>query len=378
MYFGLRFYYSSVDIIVSESQPKPHIFTSKQLDAYDTGKRFIRQIKQDVQTLSDSNMGGENMEWKTGGNFLLLQGTDDVYVYCHPSHASCSEVKYSHFEPQLIFESEIEHKLLEREVAICACEHTNHYRLQPFFLDNYRLIDFYNLQSDDSATQLSTELRATEIAIENGEEIRDSEFVHPIGLVNNWDESDWIKRLHIGIKKTFKVDATCGAEKMAFNQILPSLKVGSFLDQECFIFRGLPDIIIRRNTIVISATASVGDDCTDSSDEEATVENSWQGLTLKGCDDSSPAEKLGELVSGLHILLVAKIMRKVHKKKCFQRKFQVKGLMLDKAIQTVMCTLSVDLTHSGTPLYIKLRDYMGSGTLDSKSLCYLIRILTTK
>ena len=174
------------------------------------------------------------------------------------------------------------------------------------------------------------------------------------------------------------MDAICGAEKTTFNQILQPLKVGSFIDQECFIFRGLPDIIVCKNTIVISATASVGDDCTDSSDEEATVENSWQKPPLKGCDSFSPAEKLGELVSGLHILLVAKIMRKVHKKKCFQRKFQVKGLMLDKAIQTVMCTLSVDLTHSGAPLYIKLRDYMGSGTLDSKSLCYLIRILTTK
>ena len=69
------------------------------------------------------------MEWKTGGNFLLLQGTDDVYVYCHPSHASCSEVKYSHFEPQLIFESEIEHKLLEMPYApvsipiTIACNH---------------------------------------------------------------------------------------------------------------------------------------------------------------------------------------------------------------------------------------------------------------
>ena len=377
MYFGLHFYYSSIDIIVSESQPKPHLFTSKQLDAFDTGKRFIRQIKQDVQTLRESNTGGESMEWKTGGYFRLLQGTDDVYVYRHPSHASCSKVKFSHIEPQLAFESETEHKLLEREIAVCACEHTDHYRLQPFFLDNCRLIDYYNLQTDDNATQLSTELRAIDTAIENGEEIRDSEFIRPIGLVNNWDENDWTKRLHIGIKKTFKMDATCGAEKTAFNQILQFLKVGSFLDKECFIFRGLPDIIIRKNTIVASAsaTASVSDDCTDSSGEEATVENSWQRPTHKGCDDYSPAEKLGELVSGLHILLVAKIMRKVHKKKLFHRKFQVKGVMLDKATQTVMCTLSVDLTQNGAPLCIKLTDYMG--TLDSKSLCYLIRPLTT-
>jgi hypothetical protein len=381
MYFGLRLYYSSIDIVVSESQPKPRIVTSRLVENHsDTGKKLIRRIKQDVQTCSAINLGGERVEWKQGGYFRLLQDTNDVYVYHHPSHALCSKVNFSQLEPVLSFELETEHKLLDGEVAVCACEHANHYHLQPFFLDNCRLIKYYSLMADDDAMQLLTELRAIDNAITKGEEINDSEFICPTrATVNNWDDSDWTKRLHIGIKKTFQVDTACGVEKTNFIQILNFLKVGSFLDRECFIFRGFPDIIIRRNGIVISA--SINDDCTESSDEEATDENTWPRpactLSLKGSDDFAPAERLGELVSGLHILLVAKIMRKVHKKKNFRRKFQVKGIMLDKVTQSVSCTLSVDLTHSGAPLYIKLRDYMGSRTLDSKSLCYLIRTLTS-
>ena len=66
-------------------------------------------------------------------------------------------------------------------------------------------------------------------------------------------------------------------------------------------------------------------------------------LARERVNDQSPAEKLGQLVAGLYILLVAKIMRKVHKKKEFRREFQVKEVPIDKANVTVMCTLCGDL-----------------------------------
>ena len=375
MYFGLHFYYSSIDIMISNGRSTPSVLRIPELEEYEKGKEFIRWIKGDVLTLKQYKVAGEKMEWKHGGYCRLLQGTNDVYVYHHPSHASCSKVKFSHIEPVLFFESETEHKLLEKEIAIHSCDHTNHYRLQPFFLDNYRLIEYYNNMqtNDDEATQLLTELNAVEDGFEKGEMMKDSEFNRPGGLVNNWDEDHWTRRLHIGIKKTFKVETCCGAEKMEFDEVLIFLKVRSFLDKDCFMFRGLPDIIIHRKGLVLSAGASVSD-VSDSSEEESTVENTWQRPILKGYDDISPAEKLGELLSGLYILLVAKIMRKVYKKREFRRKFQVKGVMLNKAAQTVLCTLSVDLTRSGAQLSVILRDYMG--TLDSKLLCYLIRALT--
>ena len=117
---------------------------------------------------------------------------------------------------------------------------------------------------------------------------------------------------------------------------------------------------------------SVGD---SSSDEESTLENSWQRIsTLKGSDIDSPPAQLGEVVAGLYILLIAKILRKI--KQELHRKFQVKGLLLDKRAVSVECSLSVDLSSSGARLNVKLIDYMG--IYDSKSLCYLIRAITGK
>ena len=121
--------------------------------------------------------------------------------------------------------------------------------------------------------------------------------------------------------------------------------------------------------------ASVGASDSSHGDSSDEVENYWQRSQLKGSTEFDSAEKLGELLSGLHILLVAKIMRKVHNKKEFRWIFQVKGLLLDKSAVTVLCIFSVDLTSSGAQLSVALSDYMG--TLDSTSLCYLVRALTS-
>ena len=150
----------------------------------------------------------------------------------------------------------------------------------------------------------------------------------------------------------------------------------SFVDQQCFIFRGLPDIIIRKKCLVVGTSASVNNIGDSSSDEDSTLENNWQRTTLKGSDIDSPPAKLGEVVAGLHILLIAKMLWKIKKKKEFCRKFKVKGLLLDKGAVSVECSLSVDLSSSGARLKVKLIDYMG--TYNSKSLCYPIRAITGK
>ena len=83
---------------------------------------------------------------------------------------------------------------------------------------------------------------------------------------------------------------------------------------------------------------------------------------------------MGELITGLYILLVAKILRKVLKKKSTNQKFEVKGALLDKASAVVVCCLSVNFTPSGGMMNIELEDYMGH--LNASSLCYLIRVVS--
>jgi hypothetical protein len=66
-------------------------------------------------------------------------------------------------------------------------------------MDNYRLSQYYKLQqsNDDSeVTEVLNELTEIEHRIEHGEMITDSEFIRPGGLSNNWDENNWMRRLH--------------------------------------------------------------------------------------------------------------------------------------------------------------------------------------
>lgn len=67
-----------------------------------------------------------------------------------------------------------------------------------------------------------------------------------------------------------------------------------------------------------------------SGDEDLTVENSWQKTPLKGILAQHLPEKLGEVLTGLHMLLVSKIYRKIRKGKNIHCQFKVKGVLLDK------------------------------------------------
>ena len=304
MYFGLRFFYSSIEIEVSEINPIPERIKIMELESLDLtaeGKQLIKHIQADMRALKRFQMGGK-VDWKwQSGCFELLDKTDvNVYVYHHPCHVSCSKVKYSDIVSTLNV-LEVDHKFLDGEADGHTCSHGNHYRLQPFFLDNWRLMHYYEIcaRKDDEATQLLTELKDVEHKIETDHKLVqvETEFNHPaMALPNNWEEDDWTKRLNIGLKKTFKVDTNYGAGRKEFKEVIDFLGV-PYLDKGCFIFRGRPDIIIQRTSAVISASASASDESSDdsgddSSDVKSTVENSWQRTPLKGATHTQPAEKL--------------------------------------------------------------------------------------
>ena len=124
MYFGLRFLYSDVSIMVpqDEQQPRRLLVTRVEEDEA-SGKQLIREIRKDMRNLNKSNMGDKG-DWKQDGSFVLIGVTDNVYVCHHPSHVSCSSVKYLLIESEFNI-SPIEHKLLAKE-NLEDCQHKNH------------------------------------------------------------------------------------------------------------------------------------------------------------------------------------------------------------------------------------------------------------
>ena len=340
--------------------------------------QLIEVIKEDVRKLNSTNMGAKN--WKSDGCFRLLRSSgSNVYLYNHSNYVSCSKVMFSQIEASLQFSiSDLELKLLDSECRSNTCEHTNHYRLEPFFMDNPRLIKFYSMEENNEAKAILDEVKEF---VQSGQESGvESEFQCPLAVVHTWGENDWTRRLYVGIKKMFPtLGATYGAGLGVgqFRDVLQNLRVGS-VDQQCFIFRGFPDIILHNNSVVCgSASASTSGDDSDAGDtsgDNSVIENSWQRTPLRGAHDAAPPEKMGELIAGLYILLVAKILRKVLKKKSTNRRFEVKGVLLDKASAVMVCCLSVNFTRSGGMMNIELEDYMGH--LNASSLCYLIRVVS--
>ena len=60
---------------------------------------------------------------------------------------------------------------------------------------------------------------------------------------------------------------------------------------------------------------------------------------LKGAYAHDLPEKLGEMLTGLYILLVSKVIKKG---KNIHLQFQMKGVLLDNAAANLLCTMSLD------------------------------------
>lgn len=165
-------------------------------------------------------------------------------------------------------------------------------------------------EGESDVQLLLDELNDTEQKLENVVEFNESEFWHPMSLVNNWDENDWSKRLQVGIKKTFQIRTVYTAGTASFKDYLRMIKVESL--EKCFVFRGYPDILLqKKGAVVVSGqAAAVADDIpnpnpnpnpsdSESSDDEDSISiNSWQKNPLKGAGGDDLPEELGEMLTG--------------------------------------------------------------------------------
>ncbi len=99
-----------------------------------------------------------------------------------------------------------------------------------------------------------------------------------------------------------------------------------------------------------------------------SVEVTHQRHPMKGKDGNLP-EKLGELISALHFLLVCRVITKQYKGEVGV--YSVRGVLLDKIIGGIECELSGGFN---SPVAItKLNCELG--ILTAERLCYIMRHL---
>ena len=76
-----------------------------------------------------------------------------MWLYCHGTHAICSDCSFSNFQRFTAIEEEY-------ESAVEECELKDHYMLRPFFSDNQGLAEFYRRKIDkaDARAESSDEV----------------------------------------------------------------------------------------------------------------------------------------------------------------------------------------------------------------------------
>lgn len=150
--------------------------------------------------------------------------------------------------------------------------------------------------------------------------------------------NDWTKRLLKGVQCSFptvefKFTATLGTQFPKFLSIIGAEE----LRKEAFLFRGAPDIVIHRDASVIttdySGTTNEEIEDTTLSSEDEVIENSHQRSQLTPSAVTCLPEKTGELIAGLHMLLVSKYIERFAMKNLSNESSLLKEYCLTRYVQ---------------------------------------------
>lgn len=123
--------------------------------------------------------------------------------------------------------------------------------------------------------------------------------------------------------------------------------------------------------------SATGDEssCDESCDE--SFEATFQKPPLKGRKGAGPPEKLGEAISSVHVVLVAKYVRKILEGKTLKA-HKAKGLLMDKQLGCVHICLETGEWKENCAVNLKcklLTDYV---QLSKKRICYHLNKLCTR
>ena len=192
-------------------------------------------------------------------------------------------------------------------------------RKQPFFKDNEKTMDTYK-ESTESNPELKADIELLGKILAGEEYGTGTMFESPLSSSFGWDENDWTKRLVCGIQKMFpeiEVHYTAEMGLTWHNDILKCLGVVGTLLKDFFLFRGAPDVLIKKKKATCSVVMSglPESEGSDDSPDVSAIEDSFQRPALKPASVTSMPEKLGELFAGLHIILVSKFLKKLLKSK---------------------------------------------------------------
>lgn len=141
-----------------------------------------------------------------------------------------------------------------------------------------------------------------------------------------------------------------------------------------FCLQGYPDLMFHKDRVIMNGAGNVSE--AETSEDEA-FEASFQKNPLKGKDGSGPPEKLGELISGVHFVLVVKYLRKIlrenRKPTC-----KAKGLLMDKQMGNIHVCLETGEWQFDEELLLCCKIVTNYVQLSKKIACFHLAKLMHK
>ena len=393
--------------MVEEATIPTHVH-SVSLDDDTVSPQMRRAITMEEDKIRENfPIGIRNL--KTRREFVKVQ--PGYYFYCSNMYIIMSKVTLTQLQECGVKIDWVKMESLEECKNENHCEHDG---FLPFFYDNNSLLRCYDkiLQKDLESQQRKKEVqgyRETLIKAVRMKMHRDTCF-YTNGLpdTTSWDleENEWTCRLFHCLKRylpeTTSVHCSFGKGQMFADY--QSLYSGTNFSG-MYLFQGAPDLIatthkpskLETDVLIMSSDSDSSDPEIASSDSVVKAaegggywednSDSENDTTIELTRATIPVnavtrlpEKLGELMAGLHFLLVAKIVRKVVQKK--SRKISIsevaaRGILVDKTNGIIHCHIEMPISPPESPVKMSASFICNNGRLDSSSLCHNLCQLTS-
>lgn len=266
-----------------DSEVKGGLLREKAADEYSSINRDLTVLRK--KCLCDSTI--------SKGSFHKLPSDKQLlYVYIHNAYITYSSVEFADVV-------KLGTDVCEEKRFLAPCKEQNcHETYYPFFFDNDQcqfLCETLELPSISDAVNLLTNL--------------------PGGEAISYYKDDWTYRLHNcfmarNINSEYTADLRSHHVQKSWKSRLPE-----HINNNCLVFQGAPDIIIKTKKVdcmIVNSEKSDSDgDDVPSSQESARLQMGHQMNKIKPYVDASfQPNKVGELVAALHTSLSCRALRK--------------------------------------------------------------------
>lgn len=318
-------------------------------------------------------------------SFGAINDKKTIWIFHHGCHANPSNTKFSQIANLLEIQTEDNH-------LICSESH-DHFLLDSFFYDNTALIrnlqqqlrcmdenNYYLPKLEESLERVTKFVAEPEV---------DRCVVHPYSYkfkanenVFSIDGNTWTKRLVGSLKNFISDEVTYTGDIRDFRvnfsgySSISEGSIGSHVSAS--IFRGTPDIIIKKDHPVV---VTYCDD--DGGDANMSIEEISPEMISSGDSDyfivkqqnamtavsHGLPEKLGELVANMWWIATAKVIKRILKGKEVDETI-VEGFLLDKAHGAIHLKVTFHLNNTQHTLTVLS---CTNGILLPSVLCKLFR-----